>query len=70
MQSGPALTAGQGAQFYPAQGQGFYAGTGTLHPGGLIRDTSLTRRRLKKEGPGYPFVTLCDIHELVWRFSL
>ncbi len=51
--SGPA--AGQGAQFYPAQGQpqgqGFYPGAGTVRPGGLSRDTftyaSLTDRKTK-----------------------
>lgn len=46
---GPA--AGQGAQFYPAQGQGFYPGAGTVRPGGLSRDTftyaSLTDKKTK-----------------------
>ncbi|MEN4691212.1 F-type conjugal transfer pilus assembly protein TraB [Pantoea agglomerans] len=47
--SGPA--AGQGGRFYPSQGQGFYPGTGTVRPGGLIRDTftyaALTDKKMK-----------------------
>lgn len=47
--SGPA--AGQGSQFYPFQGQGFYPGTGTVRPGGLSRDTftyaALTDKKMK-----------------------
>ncbi|MSE14454.1 F-type conjugal transfer pilus assembly protein TraB [Pantoea agglomerans] len=47
--SGPA--AGQGGRFYPSQGQGFYPGTGTVHPGGLSRDTftyaALTEKKTK-----------------------
>lgn len=47
--SGPA--AGQGSQFYPAQGEGFYPGAGTVRPGGLSRDTftyaSLTDKKTK-----------------------
>lgn len=47
--SGPA--AGQGGQFYPSQGQGFYPGTGTVRPGGLSRDTftyaALTDKKMK-----------------------
>ena len=47
--SGPA--AGQGGQFYPTQGQGFYPGSGTVRPGGLSRDTftyaALTDKKTK-----------------------
>lgn len=52
---GSAPAAGQGAQFYPAQGQppgqGFYPGAGTVRPGGLSRETftyaSLTDKKTK-----------------------
>lgn len=47
--NGPA--AGQGGRFYPSQGPGFYPGTGTVHPGGLSRDTftyaALTDKKMK-----------------------